>query len=204
MPLSIIGKLCQVNSGRPARWQARGKIAYNGLNFKYFIISVLSIKTGARFYVLAALVGVAILLLLTVPDENPELQEVIVPVVQVATVGLHDLVPVETVSGRLEPARKTALHFELAGQIHARPVEPGQSVQAGEPLLMLASGDYEDALAEAEAQLAQETRNIQRDRELLKLSRSNYTLQKNDLDRLLKLGEDSLVSKSRLDETRIS
>jgi RND family efflux transporter MFP subunit len=199
----IIGKLCQVISGLPARWQARGKIAYNGLNFKYFIISVLSIKSGTQFSVLAGLAGAAILLLLTVPDKNPELQQVIVPVVQVATVGLHDLVPVETVSGRLEPARKTSLHFELAGQVHARPVEPGQSVQAGEALLMLASGDYEDALAEAEAQLAQEIRNIERDRELLKLSRSNYTLQKNDLDRLLKLGEDSLVSKSRLDETRI-
>ena len=170
---------------------------------KYFIISVLSIKSGTQFYVLTALAGVAILLLLTVPDENPELQQVIVPVVQVATVGLRDLVPVETVSGRLEPARKTSLHFELAGQLHARPVEPGQSVQAGEALLMLDSGDYEDALAEAEAQLAQETLNIERDRELLKLSRSNYALQKNDLDRLLKLGEDSLVSKSRLDETRI-
>ena len=203
MPLLVIGKLCMVNSGLPARWQARGKIAYNGHNFKYFIISVLSIKSGAQFYVLAALAGAAILLLLTVPDENPELQQVIVPVVHVMTVGLHDLVPAETVSGRLEPARKTSLHFELAGQVHARPVEPGQSVQAGEPLLMLASGDYEDALAEAEAQLAQETRNIERDRELLKLSRSNYALQKNDLDRLLKLGEDSLVSKSRLDETRI-
>ncbi len=203
MPLLIIGKLCQINSGLPARWQARGKIAYNGRNFKYFIISVLSIKSGTQFYVLTALAGVAILLLLTVPDENPELQQVIVPVVQVATVGLRDLVPVETVSGRLEPARKTSLHFELAGQLHARPVEPGQSVQAGEALLMLDSGDYEDALAEAEAQLVQETLNIERDRELLKLSRSNYALQKNDLDRLLKLGEDSLVSKSRLDETRI-
>jgi RND family efflux transporter MFP subunit len=203
MPLLIIGKLCQVNSGLPARWQARAKIAYNGRNFKYFIISVLSIKSGTQFYVLTALAAVAILLLLTVPDENPELQQVIVPVVQVATVGLRDLVPVETVSGRLEPARKTSLHFELAGQLHARPVEPGQSVQAGEALLMLDSGDYEDALAEAEAQLAQETLNIERDRELLKLSRSNYALQKNDLDRLLKLGEDSLVSKSRLDETRI-
>jgi RND family efflux transporter MFP subunit len=51
--------------------------------------------------------------------------------------------------------------------------------------------------------LAQKKRNVQRDRELLALSRNNYTLQKNDLDRLLKLGEDSLVSKSRLDETRI-
>ena len=76
-------------------------------------------------------------------------------------------------------------------------------MQAGEPLLILASGDYEDALAEAEAQLAQEARNIERDRELLKLSRNNYTLQKNDLERLLKLGKDSLVSQSRLDETRI-
>ena len=164
---------------------------------------MLSIKPGPQLYVLAALVGVAILLLLTVPEQNPELQQVVVPVVEVTTVGLHDLVPSETVSGRLEPARKTALHFELAGQVQARPVEPGQTVQAGEPLLMLASGDYEDALAEAQAQLEQEARNIQRDRELLKLSRDNYTLQKNDLDRLLKLGKDSLVSKSRLDETRI-
>ena len=153
--------------------------------------------------VLAALFGLAILLLLTAPDKNPELQQAVVPVVQVAAVGLHDLVPAETVSGRLDPARKAALHFELSGQVHARPVEPGQIVQQGEPLLMLSSGDYEDALAEAEAQLAQETRNIQRDRELLKLSRNNYALQKNDLDRLAKLGEDSLVSKSRLDETRI-
>ena len=152
---------------------------------------------------LAAFVGVAIILLLTTPDKNPELQQLVVPAVQVATVGLHDLIPTETVSGRLEPARKTALHFELSGQVQARPVEPGQTVQSGEPLLRLASGDYEDALAEANAQLAQETRNIQRDRELLKLSKSNYALQKNDLDRLLKLGEDALVSKSLLDETRI-
>lgn len=152
---------------------------------------------------LAAFAGVAIILLLTTPDKNPELQQLVVPAVQVATVGLHDLIPTETVSGRLEPARKTALHFELSGQVQARPVEPGQTVQSGEPLLRLASGDYEDALAEANAQLAQETRNIQRDRELLKLSKSNYALQKNDLDRLLKLGEDALVSKSLLDETRI-
>jgi HlyD family secretion protein len=164
---------------------------------------VLSVKSRNQIAILAALFGLVILLLLTAPDKNPELQQAVVPVVQVAAVGLHDLVPTETVSGRLDPARKAALHFELSGQVHARPVEPGQVVQQGEALLMLSSGDYEDALAEAEAQLAQETRNIQRDRELLKLSRDNYALQKNDLDRLLKLGEDSLVSKSRLDETRI-
>ena len=164
---------------------------------------MLSIKLRRKIAILAALFGLAILLLLTAPDKNPELQQAVVPVVQVSEVGLHDLVPTETVSGRLEPARKAALHFELSGQVHARPVEPGQIVQQGDPLLVLLSGDYEDALAEAEAQLAQETRNIERDRELLALSRNNYALQKNDLDRLEKLGEDSLVSKSRLDETRI-
>ena len=164
---------------------------------------MLSIKLRRQIAILAALFGLAILLLLTAPDKNPELQQAVVPVVQVSEVGLHDLVPTETVSGRLEPARKAALHFELSGQVHARPVEPGQIVQQGDPLLVLLSGDYEDALAEAEAQLAQETRNIERDRELLALSRNNYALQKNDLDRLEKLGEDSLVSKSRLDETRI-
>ena len=164
---------------------------------------MLSIKSRRQIGVIAGLVGVVILLVLTAPDSEPELEESIVPAVQVAMVGLHDLLPTETVSGRLEPARKAALHFELAGQVSERPVEPGQAVGQGAPLLQLASGDYEDALAEAEAMLAQEKRNIQRDRELLALSRNNYTLQKNDLDRLLKLGEDSLVSKSRLDETRI-
>ena len=164
---------------------------------------MLSIKSRRQIGIIAALVGLVILLVLTAPDSEPVLEESVVPAVQVALVGLHDLLPTETVSGRLEPARKAALHFELAGQVSERPVEPGQAVAQGDPLLQLASGDYEDALAEAEAMLAQEKRNVQRDRELLALSRNNYTLQKNDLDRLLKLGEDSLVSKSRLDETRI-
>ena len=164
---------------------------------------MLSIKSRRQIGVIAGLVGVVILLVLTAPDSEPELEESIVPAVQVAMVGLHDLLPTETVSGRLQPARKAALHFELAGQVSERPVEPGQAVGQGAPLLQLASGDYEDVLAEAGAMLSQEKRNIQRDRELLALSRNNYTLQKNDLDRLLKLGEDSLVSKSRLDETRI-
>ncbi|MGD8311915.1 MAG: efflux RND transporter periplasmic adaptor subunit, partial [Gammaproteobacteria bacterium] len=123
--------------------------------------------------------------------------------VSVTTVTLHDLMPTETVSGRLMPARKAALHFELAGQVDERPVEPGQAVEAGDLLLSLAAGDFEDALAEAGAQLEQEAADIQRDRRLLQLSRRNYTLQKNELDRLLKLGEESLVSKSLLDETRI-
>ena len=164
---------------------------------------MLSIKSRTQIIVLLALAGVVLLLLLTAPDKDPELQQVAAPGVRVAVVGLHDLVPSETVSGRLDPARRAEMHFELSGQIDARPVEPGQQVEQGELLLALASGDYEDTLVEAEARLAQESRDIERDRELFTLSKRNYVLQKNDLDRLKKLGADSLVSQSLLDETRI-
>jgi RND family efflux transporter MFP subunit len=164
---------------------------------------VLSLKSPNQLYVLLAIAGVIILLLLTAPDKEPELQQAVLPGVRVAVARLHDLVPVETISGRLEPARKAALHFELSGQVQSRPVEPGQAVEQDEILLSLEPGDYEDALSEAEAQLAQESRDIQRDRELLKLSKQNYALQKNDVDRLQQLGADSLVSASRLDAARI-
>ena len=164
---------------------------------------MLSIKSPAQIAVLLALAGLVALLLLTAPDKDPELQQVMVPGVRVAAVGLHDLVPAEVVSGRLDPARRAAMHFELSGQIESRPVEPGQRVRQDELLLSLASGDYGDALTEAEARLAQESRDVERDRELLTLSQRNYGLQKNDLDRLNKLGADSLVSQSLLDEARI-
>lgn len=164
---------------------------------------MLSIKSPAQIAVLLALAGLVALLLLTAPDKDPELQQVMVPGVRVAAVGLHDLVPAEVVSGRLDPARRAAMHFQLSGQIESRPVEPGQRVRQDELLLSLASGDYGDALTEAEARLTQESRDVERDRELLTLSQRNYGLQKNDLERLVKLGADSLVSKSLLDEARI-
>jgi len=164
---------------------------------------VLSHKLSRQLSLLLALVAIAVLLVITRPEQGSELREAVSPRVQVETVGLHDLQPVATVSGRLEPARKAALHFELSGQVEARPVEPGQSVQEGELLLALDAGDFTDALAEAEAQLTQERRNIERDRALLKLSRRNYVLSQSELARLEKLGADSLVSQSQLDEGRI-
>jgi multidrug efflux system membrane fusion protein len=164
---------------------------------------VLANLKPVQAYVLLGLLVIGVVLLVTAPDPEPQLQEAAVTRVIAAGAGLHDLVPGETVSGRLDPARKAALHFELSGQVEQRAVEPGQQVAEGELLLALAAGDYTDALAEAEAQLVQETRNISRDRELLKLAQKNYALQKNDLTRLEQLGAESLVSKSHLDEVRI-
>ncbi len=162
-----------------------------------------ALKKSTKTYLLLALAGFVVLLLVTRPQQGPELRELATARVLATVVGLHDLVPAEIVSGRLEPARKALLHFELSGQVHERRVEPGQVVVAGESLLSLADGDYRDALAEAEAQLQQVTLDIDRDRILLQLARQNYALRKNDLERLEQLGADSLVSRSRLDETRI-
>jgi RND family efflux transporter MFP subunit len=160
-------------------------------------------KSSIQRYLLLGLLVVAVVLVLTAPEQEAELREAVPTRVRAAPVALRDLVPGETVSGRLEPARRAALHFELAGQVATRAVEPGQAVVAGDLLLALDAGDYRDALAEAAAQLDQERRNIERDRELLVLARKNYTLQKNDLARLEQLGAESLVSKSHLDEVRI-
>jgi len=164
---------------------------------------VLAINSSIQRYLLLGLLAIAVLLVVTAPEQKAELREAVPTRVKAMTVGLHDLLPVETVSGRLDPARKASLHFELAGQVDTRVVEPGTAVAAGALLLALAAGDYRDARAAAAPQLDQERRNIQRDRELLKLARQNYALQKNDLERLEKLGAESLVSKSHLDEVRI-
>ncbi len=157
-----------------------------------------------RSLVVIALVALSVLLLiLTRPDRVPELAEVAVSGVIVTRAQTHNLLPQETVSGRLEPMRKTALHFEISGQVSERRVEPGQRVEAGAVLLTLAADDYRDAQARAEAQLELEAGNISRDRELLGLARRNHTLQKAEVARLEKLGKDSLISQSRLDEARI-
>lgn len=163
---------------------------------------MLHVLKDIRAVILLGLLAVGIVLLATAPETEPGLQEAVATRVTVATVAVHDLDPVETVSGRLEPARRAALHFELSGQVAERAVEPGQAVAEDGLLLALEAGDFTDALAEAEAQLAQERRNVARDRELLRLARDNLRIQKDELARLEQLGAESLVSRSHLDEAR--
>ncbi|MGD2055386.1 MAG: efflux RND transporter periplasmic adaptor subunit [Gammaproteobacteria bacterium] len=152
---------------------------------------------------LGTLAGLVILLLLIRPEEIPDLDETAPLQVTVARVETHDLVPHETVSGRLEPKRRATLHFEVSGQIRTREVEPGQVVAADSLLLSLAEGDFRDALASAEARLQLEGSHIERDRELLKLAQRNRALQQNEVTRLETLNKDSLISRSLLDEARI-
>lgn len=150
--------------------------------------------------IILALIVVAALLLVAQPDSRPDLREIAPPRVVVAAVDSRDLQPVESMAGRLRPARKAALSFEVAGQVNERQVEPGQKVAEGDTLLALEPGDYADILTEAEAQLFLEQAGIERDKQLLELAIRSRKLQEQEVKRLKDLGKKSLASASRLDE----
>lgn len=150
------------------------------------------------------LLSVAVLVVLTLAfrpaqdlkrRERPLAQVVVAPAQQV------DVAPMEILSGRLEPARSARLRFEVAGRVEQRQVEPGMSVAAGDPLLVLAAGDWRDAAAEARAQYELEQGDVARDTKLLKLARENVQLARAEVERLDRLGQQ-LSSRSQLDQAR--
>jgi len=160
------------------------------VSFKYLLILLLVV------------IALVIVLISTRPVKQPPLQALTPLRVAAAAVRRLDLQPRLVVTGYLRPVRKSTLHFELAGRVVSRRVEAGQKVAAGELLLQLADGDYRDALAEAEARLAQERAAIQRDRRLLELVESNRQLQAREVARLQQLGQESLASQSKRDEAQ--
>ncbi len=155
------------------------------------------------FLLLMALIGLTVSQLYrTGPVKTPELKALPLARVAVTQVMRQDVHPFDRVTGRLLPARRSALHFEVSGNLLKRLVEPGSLVQKGALLLQLDDADYRDAATEAEARLQQEQASQQRDRQLLALARNNAQLAQAEVDRLISLGKKSLSSQSRLDETR--
>lgn len=156
-----------------------------------------------KILILLGLAAVAMILILTRPEKPQALSEPALPQVRVTPVAQADVSPTESVSGRLQTARRSELRFEVGGRVVERRVEPGQRVAAGELLLALDDGDFRDAVAEAEAQLALEQTQIARDRQLLKLAQKNAGLQRAEVKRLESLTSRSMVSASQLDDARI-
>ncbi|WJW75909.1 efflux RND transporter periplasmic adaptor subunit [Thiohalobacter sp. IOR34] len=149
------------------------------------------------------LLAVALLLVFTRPRPEAPLTPPLPPRVVLTVVQPVDLQPMERISGRLQPARRVTLRFEVAGRLRSRAVEPGDRVAADGILLQLDDGDYRDALAEARALLSLEQAGIERDRRLLELAERNARLQAAEVERLQALGRKSLVAASRLDDARI-
>jgi len=143
-----------------------------------------------------------LLIVWTQPTKEPNYKPLAPARVEIYKVQSLDLYPTENLIGRLQPSRRTSLKFELSGQVQERLLEPGQKVEAGDVLLQLADGDFLDAKREAQAQYNIEQEGINRDRKLLKLAQHNRKLQEKEVKRLESLRQQSMVSRSRLDEAR--
>lgn len=156
-----------------------------------------------HFIVILVAIIASVLLVLWLKPERAGTMRPVAPTRVVTTeVAQTDLRPSYRVTGQLAPMQRAALHFEVAGRLVARHVEPGQRVQAGEVLLELDAGDYSDAVRLARAQLQQEQATVARDSELLRLAIESRELQQQEVKRLQRLGSESLTSQSRLDEAR--
>ena len=129
-------------------------------------------------------------------EELPPLRVVVVEVKQ------QDLVPSESLTGRLQPIKTAQLKFEVQGRVRQRLVEPGLSVEVNQPLLVLDDDDLRDQFTQAESQYQIEEAGIKRDQRMLKLAKDNLALQKAEVERFEQLNNDSLISASQLDAAR--
>jgi len=146
--------------------------------------------------------GIAYMLKVTAPAQSHKVRKVLPAQVFIYELKRQTLTPKIMMTGRLQPAHKAGLKFELSGRISERLVEPGQKVNKGAILLKLAAGDYRDVYIEAKAQYALENAGIARDKQLLELAQHNSQLQQREVRRLSRLGRGALVSKSLLGQSR--
>ncbi len=149
-------------------------------------------------YLTLLLVGIGAIGAVVASKPEPQTELVALAPARVVTTRIEtqQLIPEVRLVGQLQPSARAQLHFEQAGTLAERRVEPGASVVAGQPLLRLEDGDQRDALALAEAQLTQEEAAIARDRHLLVLARHNRDLAEAEVTRLDKLSDAALASQS--------
>lgn len=135
------------------------------------------------------------------PESYAELQPLPPPTVNVTEIEQIDVQPVTQVTGKLQPARKASLHFQVSGQIDGRLVEAGQYVEQNVRMLSIESGDFVDAVEESKALLKTERNAVERDLSLLVLMKQERELQEQEVERLKQLGQSSLASKSKYDQS---
>ena len=142
------------------------------------------------------------LLIITAPENKAELQPLVAVKVSPIMVSATTIQPEVLVTGRLQPANRALLRFEISGQLEQRLVEPGQRVEAGTVLLSLSDADASDSLIESKARLDMEKAAVARDRRLLEIAAKDVVLQQQEVKRLNSLGSESLVSMSRRDQAK--
>ncbi|MCG8325816.1 MAG: efflux RND transporter periplasmic adaptor subunit [Thiotrichales bacterium] len=151
------------------------------------------------FVVIITTVITVALLLWTRPESKAELQPLPVARVLATQVQTMDIQAMTVLTGKLQPARRAELRFELSGRVIQRFVEPGDQVTGGDLLLQIDDGDFTDKHDEMLALLRQEEQAIKRDQKLLDLIVRERQIQEREVERLERLGQESLASKSNFD-----
>ncbi len=147
-------------------------------------------------------VVIIVILVISRPDTQAELQPIPPVYVYTEQVRRQDIQPVSKITGQLQAIRKADLRFEVSGNVTARNIEPGQRVMTGQLLMKLDEADYADAVTRASSLLEQEQDAIARDRELLNITAEQVELLQREVERIQKLGRESLASRSNLDESQ--
>ncbi|MEJ2114472.1 MAG: efflux RND transporter periplasmic adaptor subunit [Gammaproteobacteria bacterium] len=164
-------------------------------------------SAGSR-QIVGSLIAIATAVILVVAlvwtKKGPEakLEELPPLKVVVLEVQRQDLLPTESLTGRLQPMKTAQLKFEVQGRVKERLVEPGVLVEQGDELLKLDAQDLQDQFVQSQSQYNIEQAGIRRDQRMLKLAKQNLELQKAEVQRYEQLNYDSLISASQLDAAR--
>ena len=152
----------------------------------------------------AILITVVVVSLLFLMQKGPQAKLEELPPLKVVLKEVHrqDVLPTESLTGRLQPAKTANLKFEVQGRVQQRVLEPGVQVQEGDEILKLDAKDLQDQLTQAQSQFDIEQAGILRDQRMLKLAKENLQLQIAEVQRYEKLNNDSLISASQLDAAR--
>ncbi len=87
--------------------------------------------------------------------------------VQVAAVAAENVPAIAEVTAAVRPVRRAVIAAKVMGAIDEMPVTLGQRVRAGDVLVRISAGEISARLRQAQAQLSQAQRDLERERTLL-------------------------------------
>ncbi len=150
------------------------------------------------------LLGLLVLFWLAQSREPPALADRSEPTrtVRVIEAPLVDLIPTAEGYGAVKPARVWAAVSQVSGRIvriHPR-LRDGEVLAAGTELLQIDPTDYELALAQARAELAELEVRAQNAKASLAIEERNLELTRQDLERNQRLVEQGTTSQSAVDQ----
>jgi HlyD family secretion protein len=131
------------------------------------------------------------------------------PRVEVAKVARRDVVQSVVASGRVVTPYRVDVGSQITGTVAEVPVEQGQSVRAGQTLVVLESAEARAGVKQAEVAVVQAEARLRQLRELqlpvashaLRQAEANLTNARVQYDRNLKLYQSGYIGKSVLDDS---